>query len=180
MNQPCFGVVECWFDQGLYHILEQIFLQMPTKTIQACKQVSAKWGEIVESFFNSELPRLVKWQNKRIDQAWTSKDFSLKLEMDLQDFSVRDMIADDRHLIIVGLNQELEPEIKIFDSQSLQFVRNININDRMAASKIVYRIKYSKDVQCPIKAAMTEKYMVINFGEIFEQEENNFFNDGLE
>ena len=170
-NSICAKIV-CWFDRGHFYILEQIFLRLPTKSIQTCKQVSEEWRKIVELFCNSEVQRIIKWQDKRIDQARNSRDFSLKLLIDLKAFSARDMIADGSHVILVGLNQELEPEIKIFDSQSFQPVKFIKINETLAKTSPGYQIKYGHFLGSPIKASINEKFLTVNFVETFEQEQS--------
>jgi len=94
------------FQRGYLHVLEKIILEFPEDTISQCRKVSQRWSTVVNYFEGSKIPRILKFRDVKLDQAWREKQFSIRsnemrfVAMTAGDILCHDLIADEQHIII--------------------------------------------------------------------------------
>jgi len=98
------------FDRGYNHVLEKIVMNFTYQAIIDCKEVSPEWSQIVLHFYKSNIPRILKLQDCRINDEWRNKSYSLRTGY-LQDqflmandfqFQSTSMIADQKNIFMAA------------------------------------------------------------------------------
>ena len=92
-----------FFQRGLDHVLENILNNLNLKSLLTCRKVSPEWCQIVNYFMTEQKnPKLQKQHQTRLEAEWMRKDpWIVKLETLKISNLQCDMIADEKHLVVV-------------------------------------------------------------------------------
>jgi hypothetical protein len=82
-----------FFQRGLDHVLENILNNLDLKSLLTCRKVSPEWCQFVNYIMTEQKRLVAEWMRK---DPWIVKLETLKIN-NLQ----CDMIADEKHLVVV-------------------------------------------------------------------------------
>ena len=144
-------VISRFFEQGFYHVLEKIFLDLDPDSKAAARRVSRTWKNVVKFYFESPNPRYRSQICSRISDIWAKNSPDCQTHSPVYPgFEVvrpDDIVRDDLNLILSvlvevnenndvnGVNQpdddvaRFSNKIVILDSSDFSFVRDFTIEN---------------------------------------------------
>ena len=134
------------YHRGIHQPLVQIFFNLNSKSVSACKDASQEWREIASYICKSKIPRIRKIIEARISQQWmkttpkiVSTNFRNLGRILTECLYPLTMTADAKHVVVGGLD-DYDVQINVHNAEDLSLVKVIdvvkNTNDHTITIKV--------------------------------------------
>ena len=110
-----------WYRQGLHNILEKVVFSLPPRTVFAFKEVKPEWCQVIHYFYHSKVPRMMKIQEKRRNNEWSSKNPIIQTKQ-IENCLLSGMIeieGDDVNVFVSG-NDKNGLKIFVLDAETFK------------------------------------------------------------
>ena len=161
-------VISQFLNQGLFHVLENIFLRLDPESKSACSKVSATWKEIVRFFYSSANPRYQTSILRNLSKIWernSPRPIAFEPAFTASGLDVvqpLDMVFDDLHIVISVLvrvtdegdaGSRLRNKIVVLDSDDFSVIQSFDV-DTCFGFKSLYPMS--------VVLHMTEDHLFVN------------------